>query len=180
MKTKRPFLTTAEHQALDINRLARLAPAGVRDLYREIFGSGVPSGNCEHARRKIAWHVQAEREGGLPDAALQHAFVIARSASLRVRLASKSARLRRHLSPDHTLTVRIEPDYDSRLPMPGSVIVKKHKSRNIIVRVLDNGFEFDGRRFSSLSAVAHDITGTKWNGFVFFGLAKESPRAGRK
>ncbi len=45
-----------------------------------------------------------------------------------------------------------------------------------MVRVLDAGFEYDGRRFDSLSAIAKDITGTKWNGFVFFGLAKESKR----
>jgi Protein of unknown function (DUF2924) len=45
-----------------------------------------------------------------------------------------------------------------------------------MVRVLDDGFEYDGRRFSSLSAIAKEITGTKWNGFLFFGLAKESKR----
>jgi len=59
--------------------------------------------------------------------------------------------------------------------MPGSVIVKEHRGRRIIVRVLDSGFEYDGRRFRSLSAVAKEITGTKWNGMLFFGLA--NPRA---
>jgi len=40
--------------------------------------------------------------------------------------------------------------------------------------VLDNGFECDRRRFTSLSAVAKEITGKKWNGFLFFGLTKGS------
>lgn len=41
------------------------------------------------------------------------------------------------------------------------------------VKVLDNGFDYDGRLYRSLSAVAQEITGTKWNGFLFFGIAKE-------
>jgi hypothetical protein len=66
----------------------------------------------------------------------------------------------------------------SRLPMPGSILVKEYRGKNIVVRVLDAGFEYDGRHFASLSAVAKEITGTKWNGFLFFGLSKDS-RGGR-
>ena len=43
----------------------------------------------------------------------------------------------------------------------------------IVVKVLYSGFEYDGRVFSSLSAVAQEITGAKWNGFAFFGLAND-------
>ena len=60
--------------------------------------------------------------------------------------------------------------------MPGSVLLKKYKDRTIMIKVLSAGFEYDGRRFASLSAVAGEISGTKWNGFVFFGLSKESVR----
>ena len=45
-----------------------------------------------------------------------------------------------------------------------------------MVQVLDAGFEYEGRRFGSLSAIAKAITGTKWNGLVFFGLAKGRAR----
>jgi hypothetical protein len=51
-------------------------------------------------------------------------------------------------------------------------LVKDYRGRTIQVLVLDSGFEFDGRRFTSLSALAAEITGTKWNGMVFFGLGK--------
>jgi hypothetical protein len=61
--------------------------------------------------------------------------------------------------------------------MPGSLIVKKYKADTIVVKVLDDGFEYDRRRFSSLSAIANEITGTRWNGFAFFGLEKEARRA---
>jgi len=60
--------------------------------------------------------------------------------------------------------------------MPGSVIVKEYRGRTILVQILDDGFECDGRRFTSLSAVAREITGTRWNGLLFFGLAKGSAR----
>ena len=46
-----------------------------------------------------------------------------------------------------------------------------------MVKVLNDGFEYDGRRFSSLSGIAGEITGTRWNGFLFFGLEKEARRA---
>ena len=52
----------------------------------------------------------------------------------------------------------------------GTILQRNHKGRNIRVTVLDNGFECDGRWFKSLSAIAREITGTQWNGKLFFGL----------
>lgn len=62
--------------------------------------------------------------------------------------------------------------------MPGSVIVKEYRGRTILILVLDNGFEYGGRRYSSLSAIANEVTGTKWNGLLFFGLTKARKRGG--
>jgi hypothetical protein len=42
--------------------------------------------------------------------------------------------------------------------MPGSLIVKKYKDQTVVVKVLDERFEYDGRRFTSLSAFAGEIT----------------------
>jgi len=126
------------------------------------------------ARRRIAWHIQAEREGGLPESARQHALAIAKEASLRIHVRRGSAKSQ--LS--HATVTAIVSDHDSRLPMPGSVLVKEYRGRTVVVRVLDSGLEYDGRRFASLSAIAKEITGTKWNGFQFFALGKES-RHGR-
>ncbi len=39
-----------------------------------------------------------------------------------------------------------------------------------VVTVLANGYEFEGRPYRSLSAIARAITGTRWNGLTFFGL----------
>ena len=60
--------------------------------------------------------------------------------------------------------------------LPGCLIVKQYKDKTIVVKVLSEGFEYDGRRFTSLSAIAGELTGTRWNGFAFFGLEKEGRR----
>lgn len=173
MNPKRPYLVRTERQAFDLIQLDRMQPQQLQQIYKEMFCREVPAGSAEHARRKIAWHLQAEREGGLPDSARQHALAIARDVGLRVRMSKNLDRRGRGVPLEHTITTRVVSDHDSRLPMPGSNIIKKHRGQNIVVRVLSSGFEYDGRRFTSLSAIAADITGTKWNGFVFFGLGKE-------
>ena len=57
-----------------------------------------------------------------------------------------------------------------RLPPPGTSLVRKYKDREIEVRVLEAGFEFDGERYKSLTAIAKIVTGTHCNGFRFFKL----------
>ena len=160
-------------EPIDLARLVRMEPSELQRLHQRLFGRAVPSGNSELARRRIAWHGQSEREGGLPESARQHALAISKEASLRTHMRSGAA------SPlPHATVTGIVSDHDSRLPMPGSIIIKEHRGKTLVVRVLDAGFEYDGCRFPSLSAIAKAITGTKWNGFLFFGLAKE-PQRGR-
>ena len=61
---------------------------------------------------------------------------------------------------------------ENRTPPPGSVITRQYKGEEIFVKVLDEGFEYAGRVFRSLSAIAKEVTGTTWNGPAFFGLRK--------
>jgi hypothetical protein len=50
------------------------------------------------------------------------------------------------------------------------VLKRRFRGQDIELKVLVDGFEYQGRKFASLSAVAECVTGTRWNGFVFFGL----------
>lgn len=59
---------------------------------------------------------------------------------------------------------------DPRLPAPGTVIERDYQGQVIRVKVLDEGFEYAGETYRSLSTVAKVATGTIWNGFLFFGL----------
>jgi len=65
---------------------------------------------------------------------------------------------------------------DERLPMPGAMLARKFKGRTYQVTVLPVGFEMDGQVYKSLTAVAYAITGSHWNGYLFFGLVP--PRKG--
>jgi len=146
-----------------------MQPQELQRLHQKLFGRAIPAGNAELARRRIAWHVQAETEGGVPESARKHALAIANKASLWIQLRRGVV----DSAPNQLTVTEIVSDHDSRLPMSGSIIVKEYRGKTLVIRVLDQGFEYDGRHFTSLSAIAKDITGAKWNGFLFFGLIKE-------
>lgn len=57
----------------------------------------------------------------------------------------------------------------------GAVLVRTWKDKSHRVMVLDDGFAFEGRAYSSLSEIAREITGTRWNGPKFFGLRATKP-----
>ncbi len=61
---------------------------------------------------------------------------------------------------------------DNRLPAPGSTITKTYRGKTIEVKVLENGFEYEGKVFKSISRVAMTIVKRQISGYVFFGLTK--------
>jgi hypothetical protein len=157
--------------------LPKLTAPQLQAVHRLMFGAEHPVANCQHLRRKIAWHLQADKEGRLPESVRQRAIAIARGADLRARITGNVSRRRQEIPLEMAVTTTVVQSRDARLPMPGSLIVKKYKDRTLVVKVLDNGFEYEGRRFTSLSTIAGEITGTRWNGFAFFGLDREARRA---
>ena len=62
---------------------------------------------------------------------------------------------------------------DIRLPKPGDMLSRDYKGRPITVSVLESGFVYDGCRYRSLSAIAKKITGSHWNGLLFFGIVRQ-------
>ncbi len=59
---------------------------------------------------------------------------------------------------------------DPRRPVAGTRLVREWNGTEHTVTVLRDGFDFEGRKYQSLSAIARTITGTRWNGWRFFGL----------
>jgi hypothetical protein len=157
--------------------LPRMIAPQLQAVHRELFGADHPIANCQHLRRKIAWHLQAAKDGGLPESVRQYAIAIARGTDLRSRISENASRRQAGVPLEQTVTTTVAQTRDARLPMPGSLIVKNYKAETLVVKVLNEGFEYDGRRFTSLSAIAAEIAGTRWNGFAFFGLEKEARRA---
>jgi len=162
-----------------IEELATLDVAALQKRHAAFFGKEPPCGHRQYLFRKLAWHVQAKAEGGLPASALELAKSIALDTPLRIRILTNAGRQRAGKPLDHSCTTTIEPAHDARTPLPGGLIVKQYRGRTHVVTVLDDGFQYEGCRFSSLSAIALAITGTKWNGYLFFGCTKEKTN-GRK
>ncbi|MCC6597767.1 MAG: DUF2924 domain-containing protein [Alphaproteobacteria bacterium] len=61
---------------------------------------------------------------------------------------------------------------------PGTRLVKTWKEKRHTVLVVKNGFEYEDRIYTSLSEIAATITGSRWNGWVFFGLKKHNRKTG--
>ncbi len=62
-------------------------------------------------------------------------------------------------------------------PIAGTRLIREWQGVEHCVTVLHDGFEYQGRPYRSLSAIARAITGTRWNGWVFFGLKSMRARA---
>ena len=158
-------------------RIATLAAMNVpalREEHRKLFGKEPASSHRQFLFRKIAWRLQADEEGWPADEIRELAGGIARDTPLRNRVTTNVNKRRAGLQPEQTAVATIHPDHDPRLPMPGGLIVKQYKGQTHVVKVLDDGrFEYDDRLFKSLSAIAQEITGTKWNGLLFFGLTEK-------
>jgi len=111
--------------------------------------------------------LQAIAEGDLSERARRRALELANDADLKVQPAKA------FLAPVARPTGR-----DPRLPPAGTLLRRQFKGGTIEVKVLEAGFEHAGRPYPSLSAIASEIAGTRWNGFSFFGLTgkKEGQR----
>lgn len=152
----------------EVTALGRMTVTQLRTKHVEVFGEATRSGHKEYLVKRIAWRMQANEWGDLTDRAKRRAEELAKDADLR----STPPKVKPDTThpPHKTSTVTF--DHDSRLPMPGAILRREYKGREIVVRVLQNGFECDGQIHKSISALAKIITGTHWNGYHFFNLKR--------
>ena len=153
-----------------IGQLRSLTVNGLREKYRELFGEDCRSGNKDYLYRRIAWRLQANAEGDLSERARRRALEIANDADLRVRAPKRLVGLD---GRERTVLMAINGARDTRLPQAGTLLTREFKGDMHVVKVLIDGFEYDGRIYKSLSKIATEIAGTRWNGFTFFGLDRE-------
>lgn len=151
--------------AAQIAELGHITIGELRDKYLEVHGDPTRSRNKIYLRKKIAWQIQALAEGGLSQRALDRIEELAPLAPVRWRPNLKDIHVPAPESERRRPKAR-----DPRLPAPGTVVTREYKGTEYRVEILDDGFLYDGQRYGSLSKVAKAITGTHWNGFVFFGL----------
>lgn len=136
----------------------------LREEYARVFSEETRSKHKVFLRKRIVWGLQAREYGGLSERALQRAEELAGESNLTL-VAAKAW--------TETSTFRSKRS-GSRLP--GSQITREYKGEQINVTVLPKGFEWKGEVYRSLSAIAKAVTGSHWNGNLFFRVGKEKTR----
>lgn len=157
--------------AADLVALQRMASAELAEKYVALYGVPPRSRNKDFLRKRLAWRIQELAEGGLSHRALARIeeLGLAALALLRHPARASTAAQQRACAPPRTR--------DPRLPAVGSVLTRFHGTTEHTVTVLEDSFEYRGERYRSLSKVARVITGTPWNGYLFFfGRARGTKR----
>lgn len=135
-----------------MTRLAELKTADtvrIKSIWRELFESEPPPYNRQYLKARLAYRIQELALGGL-------------SKETQRRLRDIAARNEEKTARKPTMFT------------PGIMLVREWRGTVHKVTVLQDGYEYDGKRFRSLSRIAREITGTNWNGHAFFGLRKKA------
>ncbi len=135
--------------------------------YEQLFGEPCRSCNKTYLVRRIAWRLQANAGGGLSERAKRRIEELADDAEIRLTPPKNT---KPKVSTGGTKATDLSTGRDKRLPAPGNCIQRVYKDKIIQVIVLEDGFEFDGTKYKTLSAIAKSITGSHVNGFHFFQL----------
>jgi len=152
----------------EVAALQRMTVKQLRQKYAEAFGEDTNGHNKVWLVKRIAWRMQARAEGGLSERARRRAGELADDADLRMNPPPMKAAAP---AVDETPVRVLKFQADDRLPPPGTVITSKYKGEVLQVKVRPDGFEYEGAVYTSLSAVAKQITGSHCNGYLFFRLA---------
>lgn len=131
-----------------ITALSGMDIATLKATWRDLYKTEPPKFNRANIERRLAYRIQEIAYGGLP------AEVKAQITQMRRQMEAGTRQK------------------DNSGPPPGTVLVREYQGIEHRVTVLDGGFEYQGRRYSSLSVIARAITGTQWSGPLFFGLKR--------
>jgi len=146
-----------------LSEILALKEASLPELqkkYLEIFdGKKATSNNKTYLWQRIAYRIQELAYGSLPEEAQNKAKGLAHEYDpINNKALRSDAMIKRNISRDR------------RLPIPGTLITKNYKGTDIRVKILEKGFEYNGKIYRTLTAVAKEVTGSHWNGFLFFSL----------
>ena len=148
---------TIEDAALEaeIGRLPALSLLELRNRWKMLFGHSAPKSlRRNFLARAVAYQMQAKAYGGL-------------SVGTKRRLREIANAIRNGDANSMLGSTRIR---------TGTQMIRQWQNTTHTVTAVAEGFEWNGRTYKSLSAVANAITGTNWNGFAFFGVKRAPPR----
>lgn len=139
-------------------------------LWLKTYSCPAPKGvRRELLIRAAAWHLQSKRLGGLPATTLRllKAAMNQADSAMAQRAGASAPRSDDDLS---TSSQRAQPPVPARRLAPGTRLIREWNGRHHVVDVIEKGFVYEARTFSSLSAIARQITGAHWSGPRFFAV----------
>ncbi len=160
-----------------IHVLRRMSVAELRAEWERLYGEPTRSRNRDYLFRRLAWRVQETEHGGLSDRARARIEELAPDSLTRARTPREALDAAVAVIQPKPVDRASGPKRDPRLPAPGTVITRTYRGRELRLLVLDDGFELDGVHYRSLSEAARAVTGSRWNGLLFFGLTERKRRS---
>ena len=145
--------------AAEIAELRQMTIADLVERYEALHGRPPRSKNRSWLWRRCAWKLQEARFGGLSETAKRRLQELI--GEIEIPAASQRTNARGTLCAPRR----------GASPAPGNVLVRQYKGREIRVTAVEGGFTYDGVVYKSLTAVARSVTGSAWNGRLFFGLS---------
>ena len=168
------------------SQLAALEAMGVPALaqkHRELYGEPTRSRNRAYLKKRLAWRIEANFQGDLSQGAIARIQQLGDQLPERwqMRLGQPAnepaAASDAATKLDAALSTATTEPRDPRVPPVGTVVRRVFDGKTHEVTVCVEGFEYAGRKYKTLSAIATQIAGTRWNGYLFFGLKKRGDGA---
>jgi len=145
----------------EIMALKNVPTEELQKRYKELYGEDATGTHKTYLWRKIAYRLQEKEHGGLSAKA---------KSKLKAFIEEFDPINNKALRPDKPIVNQQASIKDKRLPIPGTVITKEYKGTSYQVKVMEKGFEYNAKIYKTLSAIAKEITGAHWNGYLFFNL----------
>ncbi|WP_055038717.1 DUF2924 domain-containing protein [Blastochloris viridis] len=143
---------------MQLAALKQMTVIELKAKWQAVFGTPAPNNSRSYLELRLGYRIQELTHGGLSRETRRALDLLADEVEGRIGRKAIIA--------------------DGRNPVVGTKLVRPWDGVEHTVTVLPDGFDWQGRKFKSLSAVARAITGTQWNGYRFFGL-RESRRDDR-
>ena len=150
-----PVISDTPERVAEIQRLRELSVSELVDEYERAFGKKPRVKHKAYLWKRIAWKLEEVRTGGLSMVAKARLEELI--GQLGIDFANNGTKGKQTPTAMPELT-------------PGTSITKEYKGKLLVVTILDHGFEFNGKNYRSLTAVAKAATGQHMNGRAFFGL----------
>jgi hypothetical protein len=133
--------------------LPKMGAPELKKMWKELYRTDPPLFNKPYYVKRLAYRIQEVAFG------VDSSRIDKRLSALCERDLDKPARERKRL--------------EVHRPATGTRLMREWNGQELHVTVLEDGFEYKGERYTSLSAIARKITGTRWNGLVFFGIKRD-------